>query len=78
MCDMAVDFTAVAKRSRIDTEDIFSDALPLLKPLRENGALLIEGRRIEITEKGRPFVRIVASAFDTYLTGSRARHSPAV
>lgn len=78
MCDMAVDFTAVARRSGFDTEAVFFDALPSLQPLREAGDLLIEGRRIVMTEKGRPFVRVVASAFDTYLTGSHARHSVAV
>jgi oxygen-independent coproporphyrinogen-3 oxidase len=78
MCDMAVDFTAVARRSGLDTEEIFFDALPSLQPLRDDGNLLIEGRRIAMTEKGRPFVRVVASAFDAYLAGSRARHSAAV
>ncbi len=78
MCDMAVDLTAIAKESGFDADYDFSDALDLLKPFKDNGSLLIDGHRIRITEKGRPFARLVASAFDTYLTPGRARHSPAV
>jgi oxygen-independent coproporphyrinogen-3 oxidase len=78
MCDMAVDLTAIAKESGFDADYDFSDALDLLKPLKDNGSLLIDGHHIQITEKGRPFARLVASAFDSYLTPDRARHSPAV
>jgi oxygen-independent coproporphyrinogen-3 oxidase len=31
-----------------------------------------------VTEAGRPFVRLVASAFDAYLAHGSARHSRAV
>jgi oxygen-independent coproporphyrinogen III oxidase len=78
MCGMAVDLNAVAKGSGLDFEKHFSDALDLLRPYKENGSVHIEGYNIEITEKGRPFVRLVASAFDVYLTHDQARHSSAV
>jgi oxygen-independent coproporphyrinogen-3 oxidase len=78
MCDMAVDLAAIVKGSGTDIERDFSAALTSLRPLQDDGSLQIEGHRIRITEKGRPFARIVASAFDAYLAGSQARHSPAV
>ncbi len=83
MCDMAVDLEAIAKDSGTDVDRSFSDALESLRPLRDDGSVLIDGRRIQITDKGRPFARIVASAFDSYLADSylaagEARHSPAV
>lgn len=78
MCDMAVDLAAIVKGSGIDIERDFSAALTSLRPLQDDGSLQIEGHRIRITEKGRPLARIVASAFDAYLAGSQARHSPAV
>jgi oxygen-independent coproporphyrinogen-3 oxidase len=78
MCDLAVDLDAVADESGFDVPANFSDELDLLRPFQQNGSVLIEGHRIRITEKGRPYMRLVASAFDTYLTRAKSRHSVAV
>ena len=78
MCDMAVDLDAVADESGFDIDTDFSDELDSLRPFQENGSVLIDGHRIRITEKGRPYMRLVASAFDTYLTRAKSRHSLAV
>ena len=40
--------------------------------------VIIEGQRVTVTEAGRPFVRLVAAAFDAYLAKGTARHSRAV
>ena len=73
MCDLALDLDAVAAARR---------ALPPKSrrsaPLADEGLLSIEGSRITITERGRPYVRIAAAAFDTYLSASQKRHSVAV
>jgi oxygen-independent coproporphyrinogen-3 oxidase len=37
-----------------------------------------DGRRIVVTEAGKPFVRLAAAAFDSYLKAGKARHSVAV
>lgn len=78
MCDMAVDLAAVAGRSDSDIGTAFSDELELLQPFKEKGMVLIDGRRIRVTERGRPYLRLVASVFDTYLTRTKSRHSMAV
>jgi oxygen-independent coproporphyrinogen-3 oxidase len=78
MCGMAVDLNAVAKGCDFDIAKDLSDAMDLLRPFEDDGSLVIDGHHIEITEKGRPFVRLVASAFDAYLKRDRARHSAAV
>ena len=78
MCDMAVDLDAIADQSGFDIGTDFSEELDSLQPFQENGSVLIEGRHIRITEKGRPYMRLVASAFDTYLTRAKSRHSVAV
>jgi oxygen-independent coproporphyrinogen-3 oxidase len=78
MCDMAVDLAAVADKSRFNVDTNFLDEMESLQPFKENGSVLIDGRHIRITEKGRPFMRLVASAFDTYLICGRSRHSVAV
>ena len=78
MCGMAVDLPAATKGCNFDMAEAFAGALDLLRPLAADGSLIIDGQRIEVTEKGRPFVRLVASAFDAYLTRDRARHTAAV
>ncbi len=72
MCDLCVDLDAVAG----DAD--FSAELSALQPLADDGVAHIDGRRVTITEQGRPFVRLVAAAFDTYLSREQARHSIAV
>ncbi len=76
MCDMAVDLDAVADQTGIAPD--FSDEINSLQPFLENGSVLIDGHRIQLTEKGRPYMRLVASVFDTYLARAKSRHSVAV
>jgi oxygen-independent coproporphyrinogen-3 oxidase len=78
MCDMAVDLDAIAGEFNFDVATDFSDELDSLQPFQENGSVLIDGHQIRITEQGRPYMRLVASAFDTYLPGAKSRHSVAV
>ena len=78
MCDMTVDLGAVSAESGFDIGTDFSQELESLQPFTENGTLVIEGHRLRITEKGRPYMRLVASAFDSYLKQGRSKHSVAV
>jgi len=77
MCDLAVDLDAVSRRHGALADD-FGSELERLAPLRDDGIVAVDGRRIAVTEAGRPFVRLVAAAFDTYLRAGQARHSRAV
>jgi oxygen-independent coproporphyrinogen-3 oxidase len=72
MCDMALDLDAAAPGTD------FAAEIDGLAGLRDAGMVQIEGRRIVVTEEGRPFVRLVAAAFDAYLPQNRSRHSIAV
>ena len=78
MCDMAVDLDAVADETGFDIDTDFADEIESLQPFQDNGSVLIDGRRIRITESGRPYMRLVASVFDTYLAQAKSRHSMAV
>src|SRR5450759_2765631 len=78
MCDMAVDLDAIAGELNFDVANDFSDELESLQPCQENGSVLIDAHRIRITEQGRPYMRLVASVFDTYLARAQSRHSVAV
>jgi len=76
MCDMGVDLDAATGEIGLAAD--FSDELESLQPYRDNGSVEIDGHCIRITEKGRPYLRLVASAFDTYLGQAKSRHSVAV
>ena len=68
MCDLTVDLGGGG----------FAKEMASLGTLADDGLLTIDGTRIAITERGRPYVRVAAAAFDTYLAASQKRHSAAV
>ncbi len=72
MCDLALDLDVVAPNTD------FSAEIEGLAGLDSAGMVRIDGRRVVVTEEGRPFVRLVAAAFDAYLPQNRSRHSIAV
>jgi len=72
MCDLSIDLDpfGAAGSFKAEVDD--------LSPLAAEGLLDIEGYRITVTERGRPYVRIAAAAFDSYLVAGQKRHSLAV
>jgi len=72
MCDLSVDLTGYGGPAR------FAAEIKALHPLCEQGLLHIDGGRVVVAPHGRPYVRIVAAAFDAYLAASEKRHSVAV
>jgi len=77
MCNLTVDLGAVCKAHDVDIS-ILADDVKKLAPLVEDKICEIDGDTITVTELGRPFVRLVASAFDEYLAAGARRHSRAV
>lgn len=61
MCDMGVDLEQMEAQL-----DVFSPELGALEPLIQDGLVTVEGPKITVTEKGRPFLRHVAAVFDTH------------
>ncbi|MBB5751392.1 oxygen-independent coproporphyrinogen III oxidase [Prosthecomicrobium pneumaticum] len=70
MCDFRVDLGAAAAA--------YAEEIASLAPLAADGLVTVENGRIELTEAGRPFVRLVAAAFDAYRAGTAGRFSVAV
>lgn len=77
MCDFQVSPGQIALAEGADPNGL-ADAEPVLTGLRADGLVDRDGDRIVVTERGRPFVRAVAAAFDSYLPRGVARHSAAV
>jgi oxygen-independent coproporphyrinogen-3 oxidase len=74
MCDLAVDLAP----AKCNAPASFAAELGDLMPIEAEGFVRIDGTRIRVTEKGRPFVRLVASAFDRHLREGHGRHARAV
>ena len=72
MCDLTVDL------GDLGGARAFTAEIAKLQPLCEDGLVEISGDRVTVTERGRPFARLAAAAFDAYLEASQARHSRAV
>jgi oxygen-independent coproporphyrinogen-3 oxidase len=80
MCYFEVDVAKV--KENFDGADGFdvSDALDMVSGLEKDGLAVRDGDSVKITEKGRPFARVVASCFDQYLEpdDNVQRHARAV
>jgi len=77
MCDLRVDLRDVATApTRVGS--LLAEAKPGLQRLEGLGIISLSGPVIEVAAEARPLARIVAAAFDAYLSAGRARHSAAV
>ncbi|PSC03446.1 oxygen-independent coproporphyrinogen III oxidase [Alsobacter soli] len=77
MCDFAVDFGEIAAGA-YGRQEALDDAIPPLRDLERDGVLHLDGRRVTLTDEGKPFMRLAAAAFDAYLRKGTGRHSAAV
>ena len=77
MCALSVDLQAVCREHGL-TGDPLAAERDSLAGMATDGLVQLEGASIRVTEAGRPFVRLVAAAFDAYLTRGGQRHSRAV
>jgi oxygen-independent coproporphyrinogen-3 oxidase len=78
MCNMACDLEQFTDNRQASERPPFAPELAELMPFVTDGLVRIEGRRVTVTEPGRPYLRLIAAAFDSYLAQHRARHSLAV
>ncbi|ASP36448.1 oxygen-independent coproporphyrinogen III oxidase [Labrenzia sp. VG12] len=86
MTNYACDLTPVCQAFGLSVQHV-QDALAALDELASDGLVRVQRddeqtARLEVTEAGRPYVRLAAAAFDAYLADSqasgKARHSAAV
>ena len=77
MCDLEVDLDRVDGDNRGAFKPGPAEETRLAA-LAADGVIERRGPHLKVTEAGRPFVRQVAAAFDSYLTRGEARHSRAI
>ncbi len=81
MCDLQVDILQIAKTHGADPAGLLA-AAPRLAGLQADGLIRWNGRQIDVTAPGRPFMRSIAACFDTYLASGppvgTERHARAV
>ena len=67
MCSKPVDFALISQRHGVDFADYFSSELATLEPFVQAGLLTLDADSLQVTSKGRLFVRAVAMTFDRFL-----------
>lgn len=77
MCDFAFSRRKLREKFGAAAEAVLSEAA-LMLAADADGLIGSDGDRFFVTERGRPFVRLVAAGFDAYLLADGARYSMAV
>ena len=77
MCNLSVDVAEICAEHGTSA-DRFIPELDRIKAMTADDIVKVNGTHIELTETGRPLVRAVCAAFDTYLNHAHGRHSQAV
>lgn len=77
LCDFALDFVDLRSRFGKAADPVIDDAVNFAMADQNGLSNLLPGR-LEVTARGRPFVRTVAAALDAYLQVGGARYSKAV
>ena len=76
LCNGRLDIPSIERELGIEFDTYFADALPRLDALEADGLLQRAPDAIQVTERGAPFVRNVAMAFDAYLHRHEAGSAP--
>ena len=77
LCHMSVDLDQIYKKMHIPPKQQITD-MYAFQDFEKDGLITRNGNAIKMTDKGRPFIRFVAAAFDTHLAESAGVHSRGV
>lgn len=67
MCDLALDFAVFGTEWGIAFTDYFAEALADLRPLAEDGLVIVQPDKVTVTPTGRLYLRNIGMCFDRYL-----------
>jgi len=74
--DLKLDFSECNRQFDIDFTNTFSRELDALAPMAEDDLLCITASGIEISKRGRPFLRNICMPFDAYLDAHKGDEAP--
>lgn len=77
MCQFGFDFAPLSLRHGRLADAVIREAKEFAAADRD-GIASIDSTGFRLTEKGKPFARVAAARFDTYLANGKGRHSVAV
>tara|TARA_R110000868_G_scaffold190862_1_gene434714 strand:- start:15432 stop:16766 length:1335 start_codon:yes stop_codon:yes gene_type:complete len=77
MCTLSVNLKDVCNAHGVDIESLAFDSAKVEEYI-PTGIVKMSGDCIEITKEGQPYVRLIASCYDSYLESGKAKHSAAV
>lgn len=83
ICNLKLDFHAIEQQYGVVFREYFADALVALEALQEDGLIAVSETGLQVTELGRPLLRVLCMPFDKYLrqnqqSGHPTRYSRAV
>jgi oxygen-independent coproporphyrinogen III oxidase len=67
MCDLSLEFADMSCQLGLDFSNYFAAEIRSLDDLENDGLLTRDSEKIQITERGRLFIRNIAMRFDAYL-----------
>jgi oxygen-independent coproporphyrinogen-3 oxidase len=78
MCNFKLDTANVAARWQLDFGDYFAQSLRQLDMPLADGLIQWQHHQLQVTARGRPWVRVIAACFDAYLLEQQQRYSSVV
>lgn len=73
MCQGEVDFDALSRRTGAEALPVLEEARPRLAALEADGLVACRDHRVQVTDRGRLLLRVVAACFDRYLPAAPPR-----
>jgi len=68
-CRLELDFGSIERAFAINFEEYFSGEMSRLRTQADDGLVILESRRLRVTDKGRLLLRNICMIFDAYLGG---------
>ena len=77
MCFMHVDLGQISQKHGF-RESVLDEEMAVCRKYEADGLVAVNGRALQIPERGRPALRLIASCFDAHLDQEMSRHAIAV
>jgi oxygen-independent coproporphyrinogen III oxidase len=76
ICELRLDIAECSRRFGVDFSRIFEKELLVLRSMERDGLLRIDTEEIQVSYRGRPFLRNICMLFDAYLENPQGDQPP--